>query len=174
MKKANLRVVLVTLLLAALGASLPACRPRQTELTFTTIEQEDASRTGKYHESREPAMIIIATPQELTQLDDFVNPEALEHLMEMDYGKYFALAVFQGRKDTGSYGVDIKRIISQDNQITVEVNFQEPLPGFQRTDIVTSPYHLVQVEKPAILEGQLRFLLRAEGNTVATSEAILP
>jgi len=173
MKKTNLSIVLAALLPAALGAILPACGPRQTELTFTTIEQEDASRTGKYHESREPAMIIIATPQELTQLDDLVNPEALEHLMEMDYGRYFALAVFQGRKDTGGYGVDIERIISQDNQITVEVNFQEPLPEFERTLVVTSPYHLVEVEKPAALENRQSFVLRENGNTVITIEAIL-
>jgi len=174
MKKTNLSLVLAAALLVVLGVILPACRSQETELTFKTIDRRISPGTGEYYENREPALIVISTPQEAAQLDNFVNPEAIEHLKGMDYDNYFALAVFQGWKFSGGYEVNLTHVSSRNNQITVEVDFQEPLPGFQREDQITSPYHLVQVEKPAILEGRLTFLLRAEGNTVATSEAVLP
>jgi len=173
MKKTNLSLVLAAALLAVLGAILPGCRSQERELAFETIDRRISPGTGEYYESREPALIIIATPHEAAQLDNFVNPEAIEHLKGMDYDNYFALAVFQGWKFSGGYEVNLARISSRNNQITVEVNFQEPLPGFQRTDQVTSPYHLVEVEKPAALENRQSFVLRENGNTVITIEAIL-
>jgi hypothetical protein len=174
MKKTNLSIALAAVLLAAVGAILPACRPQEQDLPFETIEQTYSSGTGRYYENREPAMMIVSAPQEAEQVFNFITPDAAERLNRINYDSYFAIAVFQGMKPSGGYGVNITRISSRNHRITVEVNFQEPAPGFERTQIITSPYHLVQVEKPAELEGRQTFVLQENANTVATTEAVLP
>jgi hypothetical protein len=174
MKKTNLSIALAALLLVAVGAILPACQPQETELPFETIEQKDFSGTGAYYENQEPALIVIAAPQEAELVLNFITPDAAERLNRINYDSYFIIAIFQGMKPSGGYGVNITRISSRNHQITVEVNFQKPVPGFERTNVITSPYQLVQVEKPAGLEGRQTFVLRGNGNTAATIEAVLP
>ncbi len=66
---------------------------------------------------------------------------------EIDFNEEMILVVFQGEKSTGGYGIEINKIVEKENAI--EVLVIETLPGYgcMVTEALTSPYHIVKLQK---------------------------
>jgi len=155
-------------------AGLSACQPKETDLPFETIEQRDASGTGQVYKDEKPGLIVITAPEEATNLDALITSEAQAWLARLSYDEYFVIAVFQGRKPTTRYGVQIERIARQGGKVTVYAQFSEPKPDEEKAPEETSPYHLIQVQKVGTWGQEVTFELIVKGSIVASVSQYIP
>jgi len=147
---------------------LSACQPKETNLPFETIEQRDTSGTGKVYESKQPGLIVIAVSEETPNLDALVTSKAQARLQSLDYNPHFVIVIFQGWKPTTRYSIQIERVTRRENTVTIYALFREPKPDEPKGDEVTSPYHLVQVQKVGTWGQQITFNL-VVGDATVTS-----
>jgi hypothetical protein len=135
------------------------------ELAFETIERAETPGTGGEYPGRDPRVVVIARVEEIDALKDTISIAAQNELRKLDFNSYFAIAVFQGLKNTNKYGVDIQRVIRNGNQIAVFAHFTERDPELEAADIITSPYHIVRVEKDGF-QGEFEFFLNVDGEVI--------
>lgn len=162
------------LLILILLLGLTACKPQETNLPFETLEQEERNLTGQAYEAREPGLIVVAQPDEVTELDNWVTETSKGKLQVMDYEAYFALALFQGMKPTDGYSIQIERIARTGDEVTIHVLFQEPRSDQEKNDIVTSPYCLIQVQKIGTWAQNITFNVIADGSVVLSATHYIP
>lgn len=161
-------------LMLALLLGLSACKPQETNLTFEILEQEEINLTGQLYEAREPGLIIVAQSDEVTEMDDWVTETSKERLQVMDYDAYFALTVFQGRKPTDGYRIQIERIVRESKEVTIYAQFQEPHPDQKKNDIVTSPYCLLQIQKIDTWDQSIKFNVIVDDSVVISASHSIP
>lgn len=147
---------------------------QETILPFETIEQKLKADLGPPYEGREPRLMVIARPEEVANLNDWVTEDAKDRLQTLDYDTYFALIVFQGWKPTFGYGIQIERITRLEGEVTVFVQFKEPRPDEEKADTVTSPYHLVQVQKVDTWAQDVTFNVVADGTNIVSVSHTIP
>lgn len=147
---------------------LNACQSKEATLSFETIERRDASGTGQVYQDRQPGLLVITTPEEAASLDALVTPEAQAQLQSLNYDAYFVIAVFQGRKPTTGYDIEIERITRLGSKVTIYARFLEPKPNAEKAPEETSPYHLVRVQKTGTWGQSISFDL-VVGDAVMTS-----
>lgn len=160
--------LMIFLSVLAISLGLSACQPKEVDLLFETIERRDASGTGQVYQDRQPGLLVITTPEEAASLGALVTSEAQAQLQSLNYNAHFAIAIFQGRKPTTGYGVEIERITRLESKVTIYARFLEPKPNAERAPEETSPYHVVQVQKTGTWRQSIIFDL-VEGDTVVTS-----
>ncbi len=95
-------------------------------------------------------------------------------LEQLDFNSAMALALFQGWKSTGGYEVEIQRITRQDETVFVYARFIEPGAGMIVTGEITSPYHVVVVEKPPTRPGSATFKIYSGNTPLFVTEKQLP
>jgi len=163
--KKLLWVVLVTAMVLTLPLLyLAACQPRENELSFEAVERRDWPGSGREWEAREPGLMVIATSEDLAQIDDLFTEDAQAQLCEVDFNVYFAVAAFLGWQGSGHEGIWIEQVARRGEGVAVHVRVGKP--GW--TSEVTSPYHLVKVRKEGDWNRNIRFTLYLDG-TAATS-----
>jgi hypothetical protein len=57
------------------------------------------------------------------------------------------VAVFQGEQRTGGYAVTVDRIERDGVNLVVRASFHSPPPGSLNIQVITSPAHLVSIER---------------------------
>ena len=72
----------------------------------------------------------------------------------VDFTRAMVVGVFLGTRPTASHGVSITRVTRADGEIVVHYREDRPPPGALVVQILTSPYHLVRVERA---DGRVRF-----------------
>lgn len=164
----------LSLLVFALLFGFSACRSSETDLTFEILEQKERNFTGQVYETHDLALIIVAQPDEVKELDDWVTVTSKEQLQVMDYDTYFALAVFQGMKPTDGYSVQIERIVRVDDEVTIHIRLQEPLPEQKKNDTETSPYCLAKVQKIDTWNQKITFNVVADDSVIASASHDIP
>lgn len=150
-----------------------ACKSQTEELPFETLAQRDFIN---YREEN-PALFVITNDDEIDTLVPNVlaeDPALVDQLRQLDYDRFFAILVLQGQKRSTGYAVSIKRIVRQGNQVTIDAEFVEPLPGTRRNPAFTSPYHLVAVSKEGQWGQEIKFVLVVNGETVAETTHFIP
>lgn len=162
----------LVLIISVLGVN--ACKPQEINLIFRTVEQEEWSSTGEVYEDRKPGLVFIAHPGEVIDTKGWITGNAEERLQAMDYDVYFAVSVFQGLKPTDGYGVQIEQVKQTDNKVTIYAQFQEPQPDQKKNDIVTSPYHLIQVQKVGNRDQDITFSLVVNDVVVISLSHFIP
>jgi len=148
---------------------LTACRPRDNELSFETIERLDEAGTGERWGAREPGLMVIAASQDLAQIDNLFTADAQDQLRELDLNAYFAVAAFLGVQGAGHEGIQIERVVRREDDIAVYVQV-----GRRRgEDTVTSPYHLIKIRKEGNWNRMIHFTLYLDGTeTISLSHSI--
>ena len=124
---------------------------------------------------QDPKLVTIAKPGEISSLEKIVTFDAETKLHNLDFGKDFAVAVFRGVRGTTGYGVEIKRVIQRRGTITIDAHFIEHdwESGLGVSPIVTSPYHLVKMQRER-LQGKIEFVLNSDGVTVSRQTYFFP
>ena len=110
------------------------------ELNFRTISKEGNSQMT------DKTTKIVKTQQEWRQLwiqTTYYDIEA----QNINFDDNMVIAVFQGQKPTGSYEIEITKIIERGNYIEVKVKEVSPGPNCAADTVITSPYHIVEVKK---------------------------
>lgn len=156
--------------------TLVACKPQIEELSFETIAQGDGFYAGRGYGGEEPALLVIASPEEADKpgLDVQFPSELADQLRTLDYTRNFVVLVLQGQKRSTGYAVTVKRIVRQRNQVTIDAEFVEPSLGVRRKPAFTSPYHLVVVPKEGQWGQEVKFVLVVNGETVAETTYFIP
>lgn len=144
----------------------PTEPPQETDLPFETIERADTPGTGQNYEGKEPKLVIIAEAEEIGTLENMVSTTAQTQVHSLNFGQYLAIAVFQGSKGSGGYGTEIQRVARKGNSITVYAHLTERDPQLAAPDVITSPYHLVKVQKSGI-QGEDTFILNVDGKVMS-------
>ncbi|HEX8922354.1 MAG TPA: protease complex subunit PrcB family protein, partial [Pyrinomonadaceae bacterium] len=67
---------------------------------------------------------------------------------EVNFNTRAVVLVYQGRKNTGGYGISVAEIRREGTTLTVRVNEQRPKPGDVVTDALTSPFVAVSIPRP--------------------------
>ncbi|NOZ48794.1 MAG: protease complex subunit PrcB family protein [Chloroflexi bacterium] len=133
--------LLAVLLVAACAAPPPTCpplKPGEVELEFETIDQSIHSQAVN------KGVFLITGLQDVHKLEGFLHKDARELLANVDYGRFFAVAVFQGNQKSGGYKVTIERLSVKEHELRICAIFLEPGPHQPVTTLETSPYHIVK------------------------------
>lgn len=172
----HLRIATNVLGLMMLLFALAACKPQIEELSFETIAQGDGFYTGRGYGEEKPALLVIASPEEADKpgLDVQFPSELADQLRTLDYTGNFVALVLQGQKRSTGYAVTVKQIVRQGNQVAIDAEFVEPLPGTRRNPAFTSPYHLVAIVKDGQWGQEVKFVLVVNGATVAETTHFIP
>lgn len=120
------------------------------------------------YEDRQPGVITVFTRDEVGKLDGLITSESLAQLQALDYQKHLAVAVFQGWKPTDGFDIQIERVTRSGDQIVIIAQAKERQSDLKRNDVVTSPYHLVVVDKLGEWNKPVTFELRV--NTAITPD----
>ena len=151
----------------AFGVFLPltSCNYTGTELAFETIEQKYGA--GSAYDAVEPGLLVISGMEDIANLRAG-SDEVIYRLQELDYENIFALIVYQGQRGSGGYDVQIERVTRDGTTINIYVQFHKPKPDEARIDLITSPYHLVQVQKSGAWDQEFLFQVIVDDTIVAS------
>ena len=167
------KVFLTLTLLMLIGLTLIiSCTPSEEELPFETIEQAITPPTGgydAYYKGRQPNLTIITDDRAVDQLTG-ITAEARSKLKTLNYGSHFALVIFLGLQSTDHTGIRIERLIRHGDKalITTWVGKQE------LTDKITSPYHLIKIQKKESWGKEIDFEAIADKTTIVTATRYIP
>jgi hypothetical protein len=150
------------------------CLSEETTLAFETIEQKERGELSSAYEELEPGLVIINHPEEMVTLSEGIHDDLKLKLQTMDYNDHFALVVFQGWKSSGGYSTQIRCISRQDNAVNIYVQFRKPRQGEFVNLLVTSPYHLVQVQKVRDWDQEITFNLISDGTNIISRSYFIP
>ncbi len=173
-------IVIAIVLLGLLGLLLLVNQFLGQALPFETISQNGKSEPGLNYSEREPALIIIARPQEIDDLAKTVlagRADLLSSLRQTDYDHAFAVLVLAGIYSSPGFVINIQRITLQGDQVTVWAEFRAPGPIIGGTSVFPvsiSPYHLVMVAKDSIGGKQIRFVLMNGLTPVVETDHFIP
>ncbi|MEK6225753.1 MAG: protease complex subunit PrcB family protein [Chloroflexota bacterium] len=70
----------------------------------------------------------------------------LGELAARDDGRLY-IAVFAGSQRTGGYGIRVLRVDRAGDTLTVRAMFSSPVPGALTIQVLTSPAHLVSIDR---------------------------
>ncbi len=156
------------LALLVILAVVTACGPKptqsqETDLPFETIERRDWSgEIGlEPYSGAEPHVILVTSRPEIDRLKLLVTPQAMAQLAALDFGQYFAVAVFRGRKPYLGYDTIIERVAKRDNKIVIYVQFWELSPYYAYGAMATSPYHVIQVRRDSGVVQETELVLQS-------------
>lgn len=114
---------------------------------------------GTYANRRDSGQEVIRSQTEYEriwrQTQHSENPDDLPQ--EIDFQSEMVIALFMGRQNTGGYSIEVEEIRAGDRRATVYYREYSPGPGEMRTQALTSPFHLVRVQR---LERDIRFSRR--------------
>jgi len=131
----------------------------ETELYFETIEQV-CDNVGSAYSGSEPYVVLVTTSQDTNQLEGLISQDALDQLAELDFGRYFAIALFRGRQGSSGYDTFIERVARQGEKIIIYAQFWDRTRQEVVIDAETSPYHLVKVYGDSDVNQETELVLR--------------
>lgn len=164
---------LLVLTAVATVAVMSGCSGKEINLPFETIERADSPGTGQNYEGKEPELVIITETAKINSLGNAISVNAQAQVRNLDFGQYLAIAVFQGLKGSGGYSAEIRRVTRKGDAIIVYAHFAERDPQRVASDVMTSPYHLVKVQKLG-LRGNTEFILNVDGASVSQQTHAVP
>jgi hypothetical protein len=124
----------------------PTPAPEETNLPFETIERGDYAYYYFGHPNEPQRVFLIRSAEEAAQLSrEWVSQQAITALAQLDYRRYFAIALFRGQFASSGYDAVIQRVGRQDNRLVVHIQFWSPSPYYEVTAAASSPYHLIKV-----------------------------
>ncbi len=148
--KKNLLAV-TTIFCLAFVAHVALARQGKAEIKFTTLIQHSQSA----HEQKKN--YAIRSQAEWQKLWQQMQPEAflpkstrVDSLMsKIDFNQQMIIAVFQGQKPSGGYGIVINKLQRDNKQIEVFIEEKSPGADCFTTQALTYPYHVIVTEKSA-------------------------
>ena len=126
--------------------------PGTKELTFRTISN------GQYNLLTQRTQRVIQSQGAWVNLWSDLSPTD-GPIPQVNFNEKMLIAVFQGQKPTGSYEIEITKIIERENEIVVQVKETSPDTNCAADAVITSPYHIVEIEKSS---KPVRFIFEQE------------
>lgn len=166
----RIKLFLTPTLLILIGLTLTVfCAPSEIEIPFETIEQDVRPLFATYYEGRQPTLTIITDIRSVDQLTG-ITSDARTKLKTLNYNSQFALVIFLGLQSTGHTGIRIERLERRGDKVFMTTWVGER----ELTDKITSPYHLVKVEKKGQWGKSIDFEAVSNKTTVVTTTHYIP
>lgn len=99
-----------------------------------------------------PQFHLVETEAELIRLWNQAWGSRLQPppVPDVDFRRETVLAIFQGQRPTGGYGIEIDRVAMEGGEVFVDMRFVEPAPDAIVTQALTSPWAMVRVLRGGI------------------------
>lgn len=115
-------------------------------MPFETVVQGDYA----LYLQPEPRLILIANHAEAEKVAEWLQGEALAHLLDVDFSQNTVIALLRGSNPSSGYDTTIEEIVKQVDRTVVLAHFWEPSPYWQETAEGTSYYYLVKVPQAEV------------------------
>jgi hypothetical protein len=94
-----------------------------------------------------PAYVLVTSKDQLTNLwyQAFGTQLQVPPVPQIDFSRETVVAIFDGQRPTGGYGVDIRGVSVDNGELYVDVVPKSPAPGAATTQAVTSPWVIIHV-----------------------------
>lgn len=148
--------------------------PINQEMLFETLDQKDRPGTTEGYKSANPSIILLTNENDNHLVENLVSENAFGLLQNIDYGKFLCIGVFQGVKPTNGYKVTIEKVVRKENSISIQATLLEPSSDTKKSDIITSPYHLIKIEKGDGLKGSFTINLVVENQEILSTNIEVP
>jgi len=118
--------------------------PDGTKLYFQTIDQNAMSGIEQKEDH------VITEDKQWSRLWAKIhsNESPVPNMQQIDFSKVNVLAVFMGMKNSGGFGIEIKKVVDTGKQIVAVVEQITPPEGAMVTMALTQLYHIVTIENP--------------------------
>lgn len=144
-----------------MGKGAPSPSPAERDLPFETIERGD-SDYYHFHPAEPQHVFVITSAEEASRLTGWVSREAEKKLAQLDYRRYFLIAVFRGHFASSGYDPIIQRVVRQGDRLVVHVQFWAPSPYYAVTAAASQPYHVVRVLRDGRPLGEAELVLESQ------------
>ncbi len=152
------------------GWLLLASRPKSdmttptSHIPFQTLSKGDAYTA----ELPEPAMFVAGNHTETTPFAKWLY-ENDPVLQQVDFDRSLVLAISAGRKGSSGYGITVRAITASTSTVNVLIHLDEPDPGQFVSDVISYPYHIVELDKDDIaLQTSLSWVAHLQDGTPIT------
>lgn len=160
------RLLLPVVFIFLLSACAPAAPP-EGRLPFSTLEQKnDSAYIGQQqYNALDPGLMVFQDEDAASEGGVWFSESARRALRDIPWQTRFAVAVFQGWKPTGGYGVTVKTVTRAANVLRIDAEFAAPGPA--PPPAVTSPYQLIALGRPPVPPEDLVVELWVAGERLA-------
>lgn len=108
------------------------------KIDFNTIDRGEISNYPKASQ-----LIINSTKKWI----DFWQQHSSEAVPQINFEKDLVVAVVAGEKPTSSYSVEVIGVDNTDSQVTITATYGQPRPEVGIRQIITNPYHIIQISQ---------------------------
>lgn len=134
----------LTILLCLAFLIAPALAEKNTICFLTVLKLRDSGHA-------EAKNYVIKDKAEWESLWEkiFAGSSEKPPLPEIDFERRTVLAVFQGTQASSGYEISIKEVVESENALEVNVRAVSPGKHCGTLGILTSPFHIIEIEKTA-------------------------
>lgn len=180
----NAKLTILWAIFTVLFVSLSACKAtdEEKELPFETVVKTGSLRLLYQNIGTPPTLadkeLLISTNRdEVRQVVGTLFPDysdlSFEEIENIDYNQYFVIVVYGGFTGSGSFRINIDKVIQKGQEITVTVSLEKPSSGGSGDE--GYPVHAVTLKRSDLLmAGQLEFVMVQDGQVVLTREHSVP
>lgn len=124
------------------------CAVEGERLPWEKMVFDDGVDTRWSYKERSPQLVVVADRETFSSVEDYLPPQHLELVAEIDFSAYFVAIIYQGRKMETDYSVEVIDVKQEGDRIVLCAQLHEPIPNQVRGQMVTSPYYIVEIERP--------------------------
>lgn len=143
------------------------CAPQGQSLTWAKLLYNEGGGASVRYEGESPRLLVLANSDAIRE-----HFPSLQSLDEIDFSTHFAVAVYQGRKSTTGFYLEVLDVTRQGNTVTVCVQFHEPCCG--GGGAVISPFYVIEVQREADMTNASTFVLTENCQQVDRQVITLP
>jgi hypothetical protein len=126
-------------------------------VTAQSIPFTDHGMTQQSRHDGGPAIVVTA---------DLANTGLAQLVASPSAGRIY-IAAFQGARSTGGYAIQIERVERAGDRLTVHAALTVPPPGSLTIQVLTSPAHLVSIDRQSVAGVREAIVVDRAGTEIA-------
>ncbi len=148
------------------GTAAPSQAMRLVEQEIPFVSLTKSFRLGS--SLPDPALLLVFDNPGLENVDTLIS-EADRSLVEtIDFENLALLGAFWGVQPSGGHSITIDHVFVNGDELIMEVLLQENDPEFPKIEALTSPYHLVTIEKSLLSDKIQRYQMISDDEILAS------
>lgn len=149
-------ISLLGLLLACKPIAAPTVEPGVAAIPFETLSlNETGEGVNDTSVTDQLQLLLLNNAAQVIAIEVMVNPEDFIRLQEVDYERYAVIGLFRGVQGSSNYQTIIQALSRENDQLIVKAELWTPSPYYESTAALTYPYHLVQIVKADLPNGDV-------------------
>ena len=152
---------------AEVGTDAQAFRPSAEQLIWETLA--NGTQASGFPSAR---FEMVQTENQLITLWNRAQTRLLQPppVPVVDLARETVIGIFLGQRNTGGYGVSVRRVVVEEGELYVDVEVTEPGPGAIVTQAITSPWTLIRVLRTGY---QVAWIRDADDGTLIGAARVL-